>query len=405
MEDIIKLLYSIQPSILKCKTNEELPEDIRGKYVICLPLPNMYDYNPGKELLYGIPAVIIKINNRFLNELSIPFENFIKKVQEDPNNIYDGVNDFNLGSEYYITQSFYDKVSSNQNLYVVPDYYLFEQFINIDTDEYITGFNINYYELDEMLNIHYKDFSNLNTFEIYNEIGHKYTEDELKNFYQTFCSIIIKYNKDDFSIDEIQNIIYKKVLEYFANGQSDEGLTNLKLILNNTLLSNNKSSCACQEISSNVTAYGVNTNGNSTGLLNTDLTSSTSCIEAYMNNMLSLLSKMLGDSNFYKNFFLIDLITDISKPTICEDLIELIDEFLNLVEEGIISLNIKKNKTNDLACPVVSDNTSECNIQIILNYRKVLEWVRDNQIDENINKIKIYGQQFGDLLPNLDFAL
>jgi hypothetical protein len=33
----------------------------------------------------------------------------------------------------------------------------------------------------------------------------------------------------------------------------------------------------------------------------------------------------------------------------------------------------------------------------------VLEYIEQNKIEENINKIKIHGQEFGKLLPNLQF--
>ena len=34
---------------------------------------------------------------------------------------------------------------------------------------------------------------------------------------------------------------------------------------------------------------------------------------------------------------------------------------------------------------------------------KILNWIFNEEIDANINKIKIYGGQFGDLLPKLQF--
>ena len=40
---------------------------------------------------------------------------------------------------------------------------------------------------------------------------------------------------------------------------------------------------------------------------------------------------------------------------------------------------------------------------IIENYIKVLNWVKNNQIDENKNKIYIYGKQFAEIFPLLSF--
>ena len=47
--------------------------------------------------------------------------------------------------------------------------------------------------------------------------------------------------------------------------------------------------------------------------------------------------------------------------------------------------------------------TDKCNHETIQNYIKVLNWVRDGQIDENTNKIRVYGAKFAELLPKLIF--
>ena len=49
------------------------------------------------------------------------------------------------------------------------------------------------------------------------------------------------------------------------------------------------------------------------------------------------------------------------------------------------------------------ESMNNCNKETILNYKKVLNWVQNNEIEENTNKIKVYGEAFGELIPNLQF--
>ena len=51
----------------------------------------------------------------------------------------------------------------------------------------------------------------------------------------------------------------------------------------------------------------------------------------------------------------------------------------------------------------VADYENSCNHVIIQNYMKVLEYIRNGAAETNVNKIKIYGQKFAELLPKLQF--
>ena len=63
-----------------------------------------------------------------------------------------------------------------------------------------------------------------------------------------------------------------------------------------------------------------------------------------------------------------------------------------------------KAKVINCECPSPMTFTENaCNYNIIQNYMKILDWIFNEQIDMNVNKIKIYGGQFAELLPNLQF--
>ena len=51
--------------------------------------------------------------------------------------------------------------------------------------------------------------------------------------------------------------------------------------------------------------------------------------------------------------------------------------------------------------PVIDED--DCNHKILEQYLKVLGYAVTNTIDANVNKIKVYGGQFAELLPYLIF--
>jgi hypothetical protein len=68
------------------------------------------------------------------------------------------------------------------------------------------------------------------------------------------------------------------------------------------------------------------------------------------------------------------------------------------------SLTFLKPRYTKCDCPEpVSFDENECNYNILKNYMNIFNWVFDEEIDANVNKIKIYGKQFAELLPKLQF--
>ena len=118
--------------------------------------------------------------------------------------------------------------------------------------------------------------------------------------------------------------------------------------------------------------------------------------------MYKWLGIMLGDSKFYEDWFRIYKSEDdyIPNDVLIETLNILFDEFINMQH----ILNFIKSSSVKCECPSpVSFNENECNYNILKNYKKIFDWVFNEEIDSNINKIKIFGGQFAELLPKLQF--
>jgi hypothetical protein len=236
-----------------------------------------------------------------------------------------------------------------------------------------------------------KDYTNLDYFNKKNNLlTFTYSEDELNRFYQNICQIIlnnttIQNNTDIFY--KPNNQIYYKVLQYFSNSKVDDASIALNLILGSqygTVSTNNQLNCGC-----------------STGSSSTLLTQS--CSVMYEQAMPLYLKQMFGDSEFYEDWFNIYLSESdiIPNDVLIETLQLFIKEFILLdynLDQGKSSLQYQCDCT-DLS----SLNNSSLEYKKLNNFLQILNWVNNSQIDENSNKIKIYGESFGELLPNLQF--
>ena len=76
---------------------------------------------------------------------------------------------------------------------------------------------------------------------------------------------------------------------------------------------------------------------------------------------------------------------------------------MEIVSNLDINIITDTDNINTMFCPSLDNSSDSCNRSIIQNYLKVLEFVKTNTILENKNKIKVYGETFGELLPKLSF--
>jgi len=206
-------------------------------------------------------------------------------------------------------------------------------------------------------------------------------EDAVRNFFVSFCQTILNYNEDkEIPVSDIENTIYKKVLEYFASNKYDEGLASIQLILGNT-----------------ITTEKVNTISNCCS--NNAIES---CLDTYMNAMNEYLKLMLGNADFYWNWMMEET-EDGKQPktSLIKQLMYLINAFESLGLDLSLKPASKYSCTN--GCHSNQSQVSINNYNILDKYKNVLSYVRDCKISSNINKIKLYGSQFGELLPKLQF--
>ena len=407
-----KFFDFLQPTIVKTSNDSELPENLRNRFLLnfnVFGIKYFDQYYLLSETSNGIPYLIIKednwgielenSNDDFDDVLDIPrlyiditdkfidgfelFRDFIyQAIMNNP--VYGGgTENFVPGVDYWLNTTLYNYLA-NTNQIEKPNFA--SRLPNYITQQ----ITISKY-FDDLTNSPYKDYTNLIYYNKKNKIrDFKFSEDELNNFYSTFCKVIL----NDTLIKEEErnttnNQIYNTVLNYFSNFKSDDASISLNLILNNNFATakSNTSSCSCNSV--------FNTSQNIV---------TESCSSLYSNAMLLYLKQMLGDNNFYCNWFMIKLSETeyVPNDVLITNLQTLINEFLSLelsLDFGVSSTNVH----NSNCCKTYDSVNSQQNIKTVNNYLNVLSYVYDDEILANVNKIKIYGEAFGELLPSLQF--
>ena len=405
-----KFFNYLQPTIIQATMNEELPERVRGRYFINFnvfgiayftenyilsetsfgaPYLILKEDNWGLLLenttegeLLDIPRIYIDITDKFVNDEENLFQSFVAQALMDNKIWVRGIDKFFAGMDYYVNYTLYNYLALSDQI-ERPD---FGARLPNYLDEY--GFIKTEYWNDLSGEI-FKDYHNL---EYFNEKNHllnnTLSDDELNNFYSTFCNTILKYTRiSEEKLAEGNNQIYNIVLNYYKNFQTDDASSAISLILNSGYTTKETTTtigCNCNSDSSNSTEI------------------SKPCSTLYSEGIYNWLVKMLGDKSFYEDWFRIYLNEDefIPNDILLEHLQTLFSEFFGLQH----SLTFLKTIILRYDCPTpVSFNENECNYNILKNYIKILDWVSNDNLDANTNKIKIYGGQFAELLPKLQF--
>ena len=282
------------------------------------------------------------------------------------------------------------------------------------------GYHINDY-WTTVSNNKYID-NNLEYFIFKNKIkDYVFIEEELLSLNSTFMQLIQRYSTfTDYNVGT--NAIYKAVIDYYANGQYDAATILMNTILNGTINTTTVSTCGCATQASCATSLSSVNTGINTG---TDIipTDTATCIDKYKAAMYQWLIQMLSDTNFYCCWmFTDDDELDESNPNLLliDMLIQLLEEFLSL---GLDLTNLGNSTSSYCNCghnrkyngykysdcgdglnDAYNNGLTACsNYNIIANYIKALKWVRNNEIEENKNKIYIYGKQFAEIFPSLNF--
>ena len=385
----IQLIQNINPKIVKYANDD--------KFYLAINSFLGIDKTPAYTLFLSINDKIFNRTNDivvFLYSLQNADLDRISSV------LASGLDEYVYGEDYSISWSLYNYLSSYNNdsqialisnridnKYIFPDL-MDSQYNIINTDSYTTvaDTNLRYYYT-------------LNQFK-----GTSFTEEELKSFVKTFCNIILDNTTlDDFS--DINNVIYKAVLKYYANGGTDDTVTMLNLILNNSSLIGTSQVSCCD--SYNVSSTNTNSSNSSNTINLSEITSAQqtiSCKDLYLNAMFMYLQKMLSDVHFYCDWFMIASEDD-SYPNqvLVDKLNELFDEFIGLNFD--LSLN-SGTGGHDCKCDGKSHFNStlnDNNYKILNNFQKILNYVETDTIEPNCNKIKVYGSEFATILPKLMF--
>ena len=213
-----------------------------------------------------------------------------------------------------------------------------------------------------------------------------FSDSDVANFCSTFCKTILDANTT-LVIDTPLKALHKSVLEYFRDGETNDAIQNLALVLNTNVIypeiKTASSLCSCAGMNNYLSE-------NNNGL---------SCLNIYKLSMYQHLINMLGDIEFYKIWFFTINTPPVARKNMVNNLKLLID--LLLASNYNLSL-----QEDDFYCTVnySKDEAYKANKKIIENYKMILDIViSDCGLSKNKNKIKLYGQEFGKLLPKLKF--
>ena len=322
------------------------------------------------NLLYHINSII------YQNEDSIYYV-FIPLLDFDKDKTY--IENFDNGIYIKLTKEFLEDANIISK-FLNDDNTSYEESLNY---EIVTKNDLDLYNFDRIDSNKYEYYAKLNEL-----IEKEIEEDMILNFYQTFMNIINVYAEVQ-NLEDVKTQIYQKVIEYYANGQTDCVVRGLSLILQSSLYDYTDTgaytSCGCN---STITTTGV------VSQTATGLTTNMDCISAYKQSMYLYLIQMLSDIDFYNNFMFVD-----DEPN--EDLIEYLYKLIEDLEGMNFSLNFSETNNHCLCSELETKNVN--NYSILDNYKKVLNWIKNCEIEENTNKIKIYGKQFAELLLSLQF--
>lgn len=408
-----KFFDYIQPTIIRTSNHSELPENMRNRYLLNynvfgikyfeqyyllseshsgVPYLIMNEDNWGIELensndlfddIIDIPRIYIDITERFINDSEI-FRSFIfQSIME--NSIYaKGIEGFEAGKDYWLNTTLYNYLA-NTNQIETPNF-------GARLPNYITEHKMISVYFDDLSTTPYKDYTNLEYYYKKNRLlDNVYTEEYLLDFYKNFCGIILE---SSVMTDEVknkpQNQIYKTVLNYFNNYQNDETVNQLNLILKS------------KQYKSDTTDNKLTCNTCSSA--STQSTSIVSCSDLYSESMIEYLKIMLGDVNFYFDWFTIQLGDDkyLINDILINNLKKFFEEWLEL-EITLDFTNANTIHSSFLCQETINTPESKQNYKTITDYQKVISYVEADEFIENTNKIKIYGEAFGELLPKLQF--
>ena len=408
----------IQPTIVKLSDSEDIPTSLHNNYMINLnivgikyfqenfiiqensngdfimkesyqegdPVPGfawLLEESLSEEDVIDIPRAYIVISADLVKDDS-KLRAYTINGLIDNNVFIEGVNGFVPGKDFFINETLYrylrefNNVEENEDV-ILPNYLnkngeISENFVELDCRE--------------------KDYSNIEYYYNKNKLAaNTYSEEQLNDFYATFASTILEYTQiDDETRATPKNQVYELVLKYFANHQTDATSVALNLILNTPYANLTNGNCGC-------TKTGCSgSNSSVTGNSETQ-----SCYDIYIAALKNYIKTMLGDTDFYNDWFTILMPNGeyITNDTLIDALETLIHEFIAL---GYDLSNVGKKNSKVISCGCSNISySSTADYSVLLNYLNILDWLRNCNMQYNLNKTKIYGEKLGEIFPYLQF--
>ena len=408
----------IQPTIVKLSDSEDIPTSLHNNYMINLnivgikyfqenfiiqensngdfimkesyqegdPVPGfawLLEESLSEEDVIDIPRAYIVISADLVKDDS-KLRAYTINGLIDNNVFIEGVDGFVPGKDFFINETLYrylrefNNVEENEDV-ILPNYLnkngeISENFVELDCRE--------------------KDYSNIEYYYNKNKLAaNTYSEEQLNDFYATFASTILEYTQiDDETRATPKNQVYELVLKYFANHQTDATSVALNLILNTPYANLTNGNCGC-------TKTGCSgSNSSVTGNSETQ-----SCYDIYIAALKNYIKTMLGDTDFYNDWFTILMPNGeyITNDTLIDALETLIHEFIALGYD-LSNLGKKNSKAISCGCSNIS-YSSTADYSVLLNYLNILDWLRNCNMQYNLNKTKIYGEKLGEIFPYLQF--
>jgi hypothetical protein len=360
----------VQPQVIKFNSNENLPDAVRGKYFVYYTLSGLFDND-------AIHAIYVNLDS--VDKL----HTFISNINEtDITLLFTGDNFFELGKDYFINEALYKSLIQGieyPTMPIIDDEMFVESEFFLPNYMTINGINAEYFDYVDNYEVLFNYFKRKNE---YAEL--LFDEEFLRNFYVNFATMILELTV--YTPSDNNDYIYKQVLNYFAEYQSDDVYLGMSVIFN-TLYgykTSNNISCGCNNQSGNESVC------------------TTSCVDYYKNAMNEYIKQMFGDYTFYQKWFFITSdetgVTQVNQMLV-DKLRLFITEFLKL--DINIGVNAKSN--NNCMCPTIDLTNDKCNRGILNNFLNILDFIETNKIEENSNRIKVYGEEFGKIYPSLQF--
>ena len=408
----------IQPTIVKLSDSEDIPTSLHNNYMINLnivgikyfqenfiiqensngdfimkesyqegdPVPGfawLLEESLSEEDVIDIPRAYIVISADLVKDDS-KLKAYTINGLIDNNVFIEGVDGFVPGKDFFINETLYrylrefNNVEENEDV-ILPNYLnkngeISENFVELDCRE--------------------KDYSNIEYYYNKNKLAaNTYSEEQLNDFYATFASTILEYTQiDDETRATPKNQVYELVLKYFANHQTDATSVALNLILNTPYANLTNGNCGC-------TKTGCSgSNSSVTGSSETQ-----SCYDIYIAAIKNYIKTMLGDTDFYNDWFTILMPNGeyITNDTLIDAIETLIHEFIAL---GYDLSNVGKKNSKAISCGCSNISySSTADYSVLLNYLNILDWLRNCNMQYNLNKTKIYGEKLGEIFPYLQF--